>query len=100
MKTITPQSLKKWCDSRRGRAGSLAKLIGKSRQFVQQMGSADRPIPLDVGKLLPTAISAVEAQEKMAFSVAQTDLIKSAQAAPSKTQLYVARDRVRRGRPA
>ena len=82
------------------RAGALAKLIGKSRQFVQQMGGADRPIPIDVGKLLPSAISAAEAQEKKAFCIAKKNLREESHAAPSKTQLYVAQDRARRGRPS
>ena len=71
MKTITPKSLKKWCADRRGRAASLAKLLGKSREFVRQMGALDRPIPHDVGKLLSPAMNVVEMQEKKAFALAQ-----------------------------
>lgn len=61
---MKPATLKQWCEKRRGRAAALAKLLDKSREFVRQMGTADRPIPGDILKLLPVAIKKIEADEK------------------------------------
>lgn len=65
--TPTPKSLSKWCADRRGRFTALAEILGKSRQFVQQMSTSERPIPHDTGRLLAPAMRIVESNEKKAF---------------------------------
>lgn len=60
---MTPKQLLKWCKARRGRAAALADKLGKSREFVRQMGNKDRPIPGDIAVLIPVAVAKIESDE-------------------------------------
>jgi hypothetical protein len=60
---MNPKTLSKWCLQKRGRASFLARVVGRSREFIRQMQTGQRPIPEDLGAQLVDAMAKVEKAE-------------------------------------